>query len=96
MAVMGFPQNRNLVVSLAPNSIQNGFSPTRQEEAGMFIELHRQSDGKAILINVNSILSLVETAKDSTGTVIHLSDPKMQSVTVRESYRDIKNKLSCI
>ncbi len=58
----------------------------------MFIELHRQPDGKAILINISSILSLVETAKDSTGTAIHLSDPKMQTVTVRESYRDIKPK----
>jgi hypothetical protein len=56
----------------------------------MFIELHRRADGAAILINTINILSLHGTDK---GTLVHLADPKMQSVTVGESYEDIKNKL---
>jgi hypothetical protein len=65
---------------------------TRQE-TNMFIELHKLPECTPILINTSNILSVAASAKDGALALIHLSDPKMQSVTVRESYRDVKNKL---
>jgi uncharacterized protein YlzI (FlbEa/FlbD family) len=55
----------------------------------MFIELHTISDGKPLLIGTKHISRIEASPKE--GTIIHLK--QMQHVIVRESYRDIRNKL---
>ena len=52
----------------------------------MFIELHTVSDGKPLLVGTNHIFKINASPKE--GTVIQLV--QMQTVVVRESYRDIR------
>ena len=57
----------------------------------MFIQLTRAAQGTPILINAASIVS-VEAAKE--GSWVHLNDPRMTGLEVRESYEDIAKILA--
>ena len=60
-----------------------------------FIELHRY-DGDPILINTRNITAVVRSTSSTKDVLVYLSSSENDSVTVAESYEEVKQLLAAV
>ena len=60
-----------------------------------FIELHRY-DGDPVLINTRHITAVVRSISSTKDVLVFLSSSKNDSVTVTESYEEVKQLLAAV
>lgn len=62
-----------------------------------FIELHRYDyDGDPVLINTRHITAVVRSIASTKDVLVFLSSPKNYSVSVTESYEEVKQLLAAV
>ena len=60
-----------------------------------FIELHRY-DGDPVLINTRNITAVVRSISSTKEVLVYLSSSENDSVTVTESYEEVKQLLAAV